>query len=131
MSIGFRRFIVSLNTFFKVVFAIIINVCYNKSDYIFKVGDYNMKIQQSREDYLETILVLQQRLGKVRSIDIANEFNYSKASVSRAMKLLREKGYITMDENNYIQFTDEGYKRANEIYERHRTITRFLRTFLE
>ena len=89
-----------------------------------------MKIQQSREDYLETILVLQQRLGKVRSIDIANEFNYSKASVSRAMKLLREKGYITMDENNYIQFTDEGYKRANEIYERHRTITRFFEDVL-
>lgn len=89
-----------------------------------------MKIQQSREDYLETILVLQNRLGKVRSIDIANEFGYSKASVSRAMKILREKGFITMDENNYINFTDKGLDRATEIYERHQTITKFFQNIL-
>lgn len=83
-----------------------------------------MRIYESAEDYLEAILVLQEKNGYVRSIDIANELNYSKPSVSIAMKKLRNNGYIEMDENSFITLTDDGYKIANRIYERHRILTK-------
>ena len=88
------------------------------------VGDY-MKYRESEEMYLETILLLKEKLSAIRSIDIANELNYSRASVSRAVNLLKEKGYITI-EKSIINFTDKGKALAIEIYERHETITKVL-----
>ena len=85
-----------------------------------------MRTQESGEDYLETILTLQKRQGYVRSIDIANELEYTKPSISRAMKILRENDLIAMDENKMITLTELGKQKANEIYERHKTIARFL-----
>ncbi len=84
-----------------------------------------MKYRESEEMYLETILLLKEKLEIVRSIDIANELNYSRASVSRAVNLLKDKGYITI-ESAVINFTQVGLKIANEIYERHETITKVL-----
>ena len=81
---------------------------------------------QSAEDYLETILILDQRNGRVRSIDIANELNYKKSSVSVAMKHLREKNQIVVDSDGYIKLTDEGKKIAEMIYERHNFISSLL-----
>lgn len=86
----------------------------------------DMKIQKSAEDYLETILILLRRNGNVRSIDIANELNFSKPSVSVAMKRLRENGYITVDELGEISLTQSGRSIAKCIYERHRILTKFL-----
>ena len=74
---------------------------------------------ESIEDYLETILALQKKLGQVRSIDIANEMNFSKPSVSVAMKNLREKGYITIDESGHILLTPSGEKQATDVLEKH------------
>ena len=85
-----------------------------------------MKIHESGEMYLETILILLQKNGSVRSIDIANELNFSKPSVSRAMGILKNEGMITMDEIGQISLTQEGRKKAESIYERHKTITAFL-----
>lgn len=84
------------------------------------------RADESQEDYLETILMLQKRLGQVRSIDIANEMNFTKPSVSVAMKHLREKGYITMSENGYITLTESGQKRAENVLERHTTLSDWL-----
>ncbi len=79
-----------------------------------------MKIMESGEDYLEMILILQNRTGtSVRSVDIAAELNVSKASVSVAMKNLRNGGYIRMGENHEISLTEQGRKLAETIYERH------------
>ncbi|MEE1078161.1 MAG: metal-dependent transcriptional regulator [Agathobacter sp.] len=77
------------------------------------------RADESLEDYLETILMLQNSMGQVRSIDIANEMNFTKPSVSVAMKNLREKGYITMAENGYITLTKSGKQRAENVLERH------------
>ena len=85
-----------------------------------------MVIRESAEDYLETILVLKNRLGNVRSIDIAHELSFSKPSVSVAMKNLRLNNYITVDENGYINLTDSGMAIAGKIYERHTFLTSFL-----
>ena len=85
-----------------------------------------MVIHESAEDYLESILVLQQRRGQVRSIDIVNELGYSKPSVSIAMKKLRENGYITVNENNEISLTEPGRKIAETIYERHTALSKWL-----
>lgn len=82
-----------------------------------------MKILQSGEDYLETILQLQNKNGQVRSIDIAKELNYSKASVSVAMKKLKENDYILIDDNGYISLSSKGYEIANKISERHKLLT--------
>ncbi len=87
-----------------------------------------MKIQESAENYLETILILCQRIGAVRSIDIVNELEFSKPSVSVAMKNLRENGYIEMDTEGYITLTDKGRAIAETIYERHTLISRWLIT---
>ena len=77
------------------------------------------RADESLEDYLETILMLQKNRGQVRSIDIANEMNFTKPSVSVAMKNLREKGYITMDSTGYITLTESGRQRAEDVLERH------------
>ena len=89
-----------------------------------KNGDKTMsyikhRADESLEDYLETILMLYKSTGQVRSIDIANEMNFTKPSVSIAMKNLREKGYITMADNGYITLTESGKERAESVLERH------------
>ena len=83
-----------------------------------------MVIHQSAEDYLESILVLQRRLGQVRSIDIVNELGFSKPSVSIAMKKLRENGYISMSPDGLITLNESGLAIAQKVYGRHTTITR-------
>ena len=85
-----------------------------------------MKIQESAENYLETILLLQQRKGSVRSIDIANELEFSKPSVSVAMKNLRQGGYIEMDPAGLIRLLPPGQAIAEAVLEKHRLMTRFL-----
>ncbi|MBO7208268.1 MAG: metal-dependent transcriptional regulator [Clostridia bacterium] len=85
-----------------------------------------MKIQESAENYLETILVLTESKGKVRAIDIANELGFSKPSVSVAMKQFRENGYIKVDEEGYITLTVQGEKIAKDTYNRHLVLINFL-----
>lgn len=85
-----------------------------------------MKIQESAENYLETILILKNKNGAVRSIDIANELGFSKPSVSVAMKNLRENGYIEVDSSGYITLLDSGRQIAEKIYERHTTLSKWL-----
>lgn len=85
-----------------------------------------MKIQESAENYLETILMIGQRKPHVRSIDIATELEVSKPSVSVAMKNLRENGYIHMDSDGYITLTEAGLAIANTMYERHIFLSRWL-----
>lgn len=84
-----------------------------------------MKIQESAENYLETIAVLQQRFGQVRSIDVANELGFSKPSVSFAMKRLRENGYVAVDSGGYLSLTEAGTEIAERIYERHKLLTEY------
>lgn len=81
---------------------------------------------ESIEDYLETILALQLKSGQVRSIDIATEMNFSKPSVSVAMKNLREKGLITTSESGAILLTKEGKKMAEDVWEKHNLLTNWL-----
>lgn len=85
-----------------------------------------MKLYESGENYLETILLIAQRKGSVRSIDIAGELQYTKPSVSRAMAILKKAGYIVMDENGLISLTDSGRETAGHIYERHRILKEYL-----
>jgi Mn-dependent DtxR family transcriptional regulator len=85
-----------------------------------------MEIRQSSADYLEAILMLHQRKGMVRSIDIAEELSVTKPSVSVAMKKLRTNGYIEMDEYGFISLLDKGREIAERMYERHTFITRWL-----
>lgn len=82
-----------------------------------------MKIQQSAENYLETIYMLSQKNGSVRSIDIANELGFSKPSVSIAMKNLRENGYIDVMGDGSIVLLDPGKEIAEVLYSRHTTLT--------
>ncbi|MBQ9376033.1 MAG: metal-dependent transcriptional regulator [Ruminococcus sp.] len=89
-----------------------------------------MAIRESGEDYLETILILQERTGYVRSIDIAAELGFSKPSVSRAMGILKNDGFITVEPSGQIVLTKRGYLRAREVYDRHLLITRFLSEIL-
>ena len=81
---------------------------------------------ESGENYLETILILKEKQGLVRSIDIARALNFSKPSVSRAMGILRENGYIVMEPGGEIELTEKGQKKADGIYERHKLLTEFL-----
>ena len=90
-----------------------------------------MKIQESGENYLETILILEMEKGNVRSVDVANRLEFSKASISRAMGILREAGYLTIDDAGNLLLTETGRKKANQIYERHKLITRFFVEALE
>jgi len=84
-----------------------------------------MKIRKSSEDYLEAMLVMRERHGYIRSVDIATELNVTKPSVSYATKRLRENGYITMDKEGLITLTDKGLAIAENMYERHRLLTQF------
>ncbi len=86
----------------------------------------NMKIQESAENYLETILIIKNRKGFCRSIDIANELGYSKPSVSVAMKNLRENGYIDVMGDGNIVLLEPGRAIAEKLYERHTMLTDFL-----
>ena len=83
-----------------------------------------MVLHESAEDYLESILILQEQCGSVRSIDIVNKLGYSKPSVSIAMKKLRESVYISMAADGTITLNDSGMEIASRIYGRHKTITR-------
>lgn len=84
-----------------------------------------MNIYESSEDYLEAILMLQEKNGNVHSIDIAQELDFSKASVSIAMKKLRENGYISMDHSGLITLLPPGKKIAERIFDRHQTLSKF------
>ena len=84
-----------------------------------------MQIHESAENYLEAILALSEK-GNVRSIDLAQHLNFSKPSVSRAMSLLRENGYVIMDDDGLLHLTDTGYEIASRIYERHQLLTTWL-----
>lgn len=86
-----------------------------------------MKIYESAEDYLEMILVLKKKKGSVHSIDIAREMNFSKPSVSIAMKKLKEENLITINENREIDLTDSGREIAETIYERHIVLSEILK----
>ena len=85
-----------------------------------------MKIQESAENYLETIFILEKKLNKVRSIDVVNELNYSKPSVSVAMKNLKTHGYILIDDEGYITLTQKGLEIAEKMYERHTLLSNWL-----
>ena len=74
------------------------------------------------EDYLEAMLIIKERKGIIRSIDVAAELNVTKPSVTYTTKRLRERGYITMDSDNFITITDDGMKIAEKIYNRHKTL---------
>ena len=78
-----------------------------------------VKIQASGEDYLEAVLVLQKKQGMVRSIDLARHMGFSKASISHAVGVLRDGGFLTMDEDGFLHLTDIGREVAEKIYERH------------
>lgn len=78
-----------------------------------------MKLQESGENYLETILILEQRNGIARSVDVANELGFSKPSVSRAVSVLKEAGYVEIGSINQLLLTESGREVAEKIYERH------------
>ena len=85
-----------------------------------------MKLHSSGEDYLEAVLTLQQEKGMVRSIDLARHMGYAKPSISHAVKILQEGGFLFMDENAYLHLTDVGREVAEKIYERHQLFTQLL-----
>ena len=85
-----------------------------------------MEIQKSSEDYLETMLMMQKKHGFIRSIDVAEHLGVTKPSVSYATKRLRENGYITMDKSGLITLEPSGLAIAQEMLDRHRTLTNFL-----
>lgn len=99
-------------------------LCYNNRKK--KQAGEILKIQESAENYLETILILKKRNGTVRSIDIANELEYSKPSVSIAMKNLRENGYIEMESDGSITLLEKGLEIAERMYERHTLLSDWL-----
>ena len=85
-----------------------------------------MAMQESGEMYLETIYILSQKSGSVRSVDVAEEMGYSKPSVSRAVGLLKKDGLLQMDETGCLKLTQAGEEKAKKIYERHTVLTRLL-----
>ena len=85
-----------------------------------------MRLQESGEMYLETILILSNRTGAVRSLDVANEMGFSKPSVSRAVGLLKSGGYLTVSREGFLHLTDAGREVAEKIYERHQVLTKCL-----
>ncbi len=85
-----------------------------------------MQIKESAENYLEAILMLKEKKGTVRSIDIANELSFTKASVSVAMKGFRQEGYVVVDNDGGIYLTEKGMAIAEKIYERHKLIAKAL-----
>ena len=82
-----------------------------------------MKIHASGEDYLEAVLILQKKQGMVRSIDLARHMGFSKPSISHAVGVLRDSGFLTMDEDGFLHLTDIGREVAEKIYERHQFFT--------
>ena len=88
-------------------------------------------MHESGENYLETILILHQRQGYVRSIDIANELAFTKPSISRAMGILKNDGYITVEPSGNILLTEKGMAKASAVFDRHQTITAFLHEILD
>ncbi|MEF2954357.1 MAG: metal-dependent transcriptional regulator [Blautia sp.] len=90
------------------------------------MGYVSHKSEESMEDYLETIYVLRKRLPVVRSIDIATELGYSKPSVSVAMKNLKTRGFVTVSQEGYISFTEQGEALASQTFERHTVIRDWL-----
>ena len=98
--------------------------------YFSQNGGFSMIIQESGENYLETILLLQKRKGYVRSIDVAAELNFSKASISRAMSILRRENLILMEADGNIVLTELGMSKAQSVLERHLVITAFLEKIL-
>lgn len=97
-----------------------------KADFLKARPEVKDKVSESRENYLETILILQNKNGEVRSIDIAAELDFSKPSVSVAMKNLREDECIKVDDNGYITLTKRGREIAERVYERHLLFTEWL-----
>ena len=95
-------------------------------DKIFRKERNRMSLYKSGEDYLETILILHNRTGFVRSVDIATELGYSKPSISRAMVILKNDGFITVGDGGQIKLTEKGLEKAESVYERHRVIRCFL-----
>ena len=91
-----------------------------------KAGDTAMQILKASEDYLETMLMLRNSLGYVRSVDVAEHLGVTKPSVTYATKRLRENGYIEMDKDGLITLTDAGMQIASKMLQRHQTLTRFL-----
>ncbi|MGM9560755.1 MAG: metal-dependent transcriptional regulator [Phascolarctobacterium sp.] len=89
-----------------------------------------MALLESGENYLETILVLTKKNGSVRSIDIADAMQFTKASVSRAMSILKRDNYIIMHPDGSILLTKEGQKKATAVYDRHVTLTRYINEVL-
>lgn len=87
---------------------------------------YFMKLKESGEDYLESILKIERQKGVVRSIDVANDLKVTKPSVSRAIHILEERGFITINENSQLILSEEGRAIAEKIYERHVLFTQFL-----
>lgn len=85
-----------------------------------------MEIHESAENYLETILMLSKSKGSVRSIDIATELEFTKPSVSVAMKKLRESGFVAVDDSGFITLTETGREIAERMYERHQFLSNFL-----
>ena len=90
-----------------------------------------MALLESGENYLETILVLTKKNGSVRSIDIADAMQFTKASVSRAMSILKRDTYIIMHPDGSILLTKEGQKKATAVYDRHVTLTRYINEVLD
>ena len=83
-------------------------------------------MHESGEDYIETIYLLKKRHGSVRSIDVAQELGFSRPSVSRAVSLLKENGYISMTQDGFLELTKEGEQKAESVYDRHTNLTDFL-----
>ncbi|MCR5771991.1 MAG: metal-dependent transcriptional regulator [Butyrivibrio sp.] len=83
-------------------------------------------MHESGEDYLETIYILKKRNGSVRSVDVANELNFSRPSVSRAVGILKENGYLTVEEDGELVLTKLGLEKAKSVYDRHTNLTKFL-----
>ena len=85
-----------------------------------------MRLQESGEMYLETIMILSQKLANVRAIDIGEALGYSKPSVSRGLKILRENSYVVIDRNGYVTLSNTGKEVAEKIYERHQVLSEAL-----
>lgn len=85
-----------------------------------------MKVQESTENYLETIYLLQKQLGEVRSIDVVNALGFSKPSISNAMKKLKAEGYVDMEDRGHIYLTEKGETLAKKTYERHCVVSSLL-----
>lgn len=85
-----------------------------------------MKIQESAENYLEAILMLKNEKGKIRSIDIVRHLDFTKPSISRAINLLKDNGYVTVDKEGWIDLTESGMDIAQKVYERHTFVSAWL-----